>query len=81
MDDLPNSSKKPNPHSVRSFTNRQKNIAKDYLINLYNKAYSIFPFFSSLSLEFTPGFYMTDNFSDCFSFNFVNRKGKNQIHA
>ena len=24
---------------------------------------------------------MTDNFSDCFSFNFVNRKGKNQIHA
>jgi len=81
MDDLPNSSKKPNPHSVRSFMNQQKNIAKGYLIDLYNKAYGIFPFFSSLSPEFTPSFHITDNFSDCFSFNLVNRKEKDKIHA
>jgi len=66
MDDLPNLSKKPNPHSVRSLTNQQKNIAKGHLIDSCNKAYDIFPFFSPLSPEFTPGFRITDNFSDCF---------------
>ena len=81
MDDLPNSSKKPNPYSVRSLTNRQKNITKGYLIDLCNKAYGIFPSFSPLSLEFTPGFHITDNFSDCFSFNLVNRKEKDKIHT
>jgi len=81
MDDLPNSSKKPNFHLVRSLTNQQKNIAKGYLINLCNKAYSIFPFFSLFSLEFTPDFYITDNFSDHFSFNLVNRKEKNKVRT
>ena len=81
MDDSPNLSKKPNPHSVRSLTNRQKNIAKGHLINLCNKAYGIFPSFSPLSLEFTPGFCIINNFSDRFSFNLVNRKEKDQICA
>jgi len=81
MDDLPNSSKKSNPHSVRSLTNQQKNIAKGHLIDSCNKAYGIFPSFSPLSPEFTSGFHITDNFLDCFSFNLVNRKEKDKICA
>ena len=49
MDNAPNLIKKPNPYAVSSLTNQQKNIAKDYLINSYNKAYGIFPSFSLLS--------------------------------
>jgi len=81
MDDLPNSFMKPNPHSVRSLINQQKNITKGYLIDSCNKAYGIFPSFSPLNLEFTPGFHITDNFSDCFSFNLVNKKEKDKIRA
>ena len=81
MDDLPNSLKKPNLHSVRSLINQQKNIAKGHLINSCNKTYGIFLSFSPLSLEFTPGFHITDNFLDCFSFNLVNKKEKDKIHA
>ena len=76
MDDSPISSNKPNPHAVSSLTNRQKNIAKGHLIDLCNKAYGIFPSFSPLTPEFTPGFHIMDKFSDCFSFNLVNKKEK-----
>ena len=72
---------KPNPHSVRSLTNQQKNIAKGHLIDLCNKAYGIFIFFSPLNIEFTPGFHITDNCLDCFSFNLVNKKEKDKICA
>jgi len=72
---------KPNPYSVRSLTNRQKNITKGHLIDSCNKAYGIFPSFSSLNPEFTPGFYITGNFSDHFSFNLVNKKEKDKICA
>ena len=41
--------------------------------------YGIFPSFSLLSREFTPGFHLTDNFSDHFSFNLVNKKEKDKI--
>ena len=61
---------------VSSLTNYQKNIAKGHLIDLCNKTYGIFPSFSPLNLEFFPGFHITDNFSDCFSFNLVNKKEK-----
>ena len=74
IDDLPNLCMEPNPHSVRSLMNRQKNIAKGHLIDSCNKAYGIFPSFSS-------GFHITDNFSDHFSFNLVNKKEKDKIHA
>ena len=72
---------KPNPHSVRSLTNRQKNIAKGHLIDSCNKAYGIFPSFSPLNPEFTPGFHITNNFPDRFSFNLVNKKEKDKICA
>jgi len=71
-----NSFKKPNPYSISSLTNQQKNITKGHLIDSYNKAYSIFPSFSPLNLEFTPGSRITDNFLNCFSFNLVNKKEK-----
>jgi len=76
MDESPILSNKPNPHTVSSLTNRQKNIAKGHLIGSCNKAYGIFPSFSSLNPEFIPGFHIMDNFSDCFSFNLVNKKEK-----
>jgi len=70
MDDSPLSSNNPNPHTVGSLTNHQKNIAKDHLINSCNKAYGIFPSFSPLNSEFFPGSHIMDNFSDQFSFQF-----------
>ena len=76
IDDSPTSSIKHNPHVLNSLTNQQKNLTKDHLIDLYNKAYDIFPSFSLLNPEFSPGFHITDNFSDCFSFNLVNKKEK-----
>jgi len=79
MDDAPNSFKKPNPHTVSSLMSQQKNIAKGYLIDSCNKAYGIFPSFSPLSWEFTPGFRLNDNFSDCFSFNLVNKTEKDNF--
>jgi len=51
-------------------------MAKGHLIDLCNKAYGIFPSFSPLNPEFSPGFCITDNFSDRFSFNLVNKKEK-----
>ena len=44
-----------------------------------NKAYSIFPSFSPLHPEFAPGSQITDNFSNCFSFNLASKKEKNKI--
>ena len=79
MEDTSNLLKPPNSHAVSSLTNRQKNIAKGYLIDSCNKAYSLFPLFSPLNREFTPGFCLTDIFSDCFSFNLVNKKEKDSI--
>ena len=83
MDDLSHQSKEPNPHTVSSLMNRQKNIVKGHLINSYNKSYSIFPSFSPLHQEFTPGFCLSDIFSDHFSFNLANKKekDKDKIHA
>jgi len=79
IDDSPYQSKKPNPHAVSSLTNQQKNIAKEHLIDSCNKSYGIFLSFSSLHQEFTPGFCLSDIFSDHFSFNLVNKKEKDKI--
>ena len=83
IDDLPYQSKEPNPYAVSSLMNRQKNIAKGHLINSCNNFYGIFPSFSPLHQEFTPGFCLSDIFSNCFSFNLTNKKEKNKdkIHA
>jgi len=74
MDNLSLSSNNPNPHTVGSLTNCQKNIAKGHLIDFCNKVYGIFPSFSPLNPEFFPSSHIMDNFSDRFSFNLVNKK-------
>ena len=78
MDDLPHQNKEPNSHTVGSLMNRQKNITKGHLIDSCNKFYSILPSFSLLHQEFTPGFHLSDLFSDCFSFNLTNKKEKDK---
>jgi len=74
MDNSPPSSTSPNPHSIGSLTNCQKNITKGHLIDSCIKSYGIFPSFSPLNQEFIPGSCIIDIFSDCFSFNLVNEK-------
>ena len=83
MNDSPHQNKGHNTHAVGSLTNQQKNITKGHLIDLCNKSYGIFPSFSPLHQEFTPGFRLSDIFSDRFSFNLANKKekDKDKIHA
>ena len=76
MDNSPSSSTITNPHKISSLTNRQRILTKDHLIDSYNKSHGIFPSFSPLSIKFSPGPCIRDNFSDRFSFNLVNRKEK-----
>ena len=66
----------PNPHSIGLLTNHQRILTKGYLIDSYNKVHGIFPSFSPLNSEFSPGHRIIDNFSDRFSFNLVNKKEK-----
>ena len=44
----------------------------------YNKSHGIFPSFSPLNSEFSPGNCIIDNFPNCFSFNLVNKKEKSK---
>ena len=76
MDDSPFSSIKPNPHCVGLLTNRQRNLTKGHLIDSLNKALGIFPSFSPLNSEFSPGLHIMDEFSNHFCFNLVNKKEK-----
>jgi len=76
IDELPPSSNMPNSHSIGSLTNRQRILTKGHLIDSCNKAHGIFPSFSLLNPEFSPGHCIMDNFSDRFSFNLVNKKEK-----
>ena len=66
-----------------SLTNQQKVLTKGHLINSKFKSYGIFSSFSPLDPEFSPGHRIIDNFSNCFSFNLVNKKekGKNNHRA
>ena len=52
---------------------------KGYIINSKIKSYNIFPLFAPLHQEFTSGHYISDKFSDRFSFNLVNKKEKDNI--
>ena len=80
MDDFPHLH---NPLKVSSLTHRQETLSKGHLIDSKTKSYGIFPSFSPLDPEFTPGHRIIDNFSDRFSFNVVNKteKGKNNRRA
>ena len=55
MDDHLNSHIDSHPHSIKSLTNCQKTFAKGHIIDSNNKLYGVFPFFSPLNPEFSPG--------------------------
>jgi len=66
-----------NSHNIGSLTNRQRSLTKDHIIDSNFKSYGIFPSFSPLDPEFSPGHRIIDNFSNHFSFNLVNKNDKN----
>jgi len=74
MDDSLSSSITPNPHRIGLLTNHQRNLTKGHLIDSFNKALGIFPSFSPLNPEFSPGLHIMDEFSNRFCFNLVNKK-------
>ena len=80
MDDSPPSSTTLNPHKISSLTNRQRTLTKGHLTDSYNKSHGIFPSFSPISIEFSPGNRIINDFSDQFSFNLVNRKEKMKVN-
>ena len=78
LNDSPSQSKSPNSHNIGSLTTHQKALTKGLLIDTSIKSYGIFSSFFSLDPEFFPNHRIIDNFSNCFSFNLVNKeKGKN----
>ena len=81
MDDFPHHTDISNPHTIGSLMNYQRNIVKSHIIDSKIKSYGIFSSFDLLYQEFTPGHCVSDKFSDHFSFNLVNKKGKDNIHA
>ena len=78
LNDVPPSNKLYNTHNIGSLTNSQRSLTKGHLVNSNIKSYGIFPSFSPLDPEFFPGHCIIDKFSNYFSFNLVNKKGKNQ---
>ena len=81
MNNSSHRSNSSNPHAVGFLTNHQRSIAKGHIIDSKTKSYGIFPSFAPLHQEFTPGQRILDKFSDCFSFNLVDKKEKDNIHA
>jgi len=65
--------------SLKSLTSRQRSNVKGHLVDSNNKLYRIFPFFSPLYPELSPGSRIIDNFSDCFSFNLATRNKNDKI--
>ena len=80
LNDNPPPLKSNNSHNIGSLANCQRSLAKGHLIDSSIKSYGIFPSFTPLDSEFSPGHRIIDNFSNCFSFNLVNKKEKNQNH-
>ena len=77
LNDDPPSVKLSNPHNIGSLTNCQKSLIKDHLPDSHTKTLGIFPLFFPIDPEFSSGNRITDIFSNCFSFNLVNKKVKN----
>ena len=81
MNDSPHHSNTSNLHAVGSLINCQRNIVKGHITDSKIKSYSIFSLFDLLHQEFTPGHCISDKFSDCFSFNLVDKKEKDNIRT
>ena len=64
-------------HNIGSLFNRQRSLTKEHIIDSNIKSHGIFPSFSPLDPEFSPGHQIVDIFSNRFSFNLVDKKEKN----
>ena len=62
-------------------TRYQCELIISHVVNMNNRFNEVFPSFSSLHLEFTPGNKVIDNFSDQFSFNLYNKRKDNNIKS
>ena len=71
-----NSNSGLNVVALDSLTNKQQSLVKGYLVDSANRLNECFPSFNSLNSEFSPGLRVIDNFSDCISFNLVNKEKK-----
>jgi len=60
-------------------TSHQKAQVKGHLVDADNRFNRIFPFFTPLHSELSPGLRIIDNFSDCFSFNLCNKEKDDKI--
>ena len=83
LSDFPPQNKLSTHHNIGSLTHRQWSLTKGHIIDSNIKSYGIFPSFSPLDSEFSPGHWIIDRFSNCFAFNLVNKndeKSKNS-HA
>ena len=79
MNDDPPIHKTYKVHNIGSLTNHQRSLTKGHIVDSNIKSYGIFPSFSPLDPEFLPGHHIINKFSNRFSFNLVNKKGKNHI--
>ena len=77
LNDDPLSVKSSNTHNIGSLTNRQKLLLKGHLNDAHSKSLGIFPSFSPIDPEFSPGNRIVNTFSNHFSFNLVNKRVKN----
>ena len=76
LNDSPPQNKSSTHHNIGSLTHWQQSLTKGHIIDSSIKSYGIFPFFSPLDFEFSPGHRIIDNFSNRFSFNLVNKNDK-----
>ena len=77
LNDDPTSSKSSISHNIGLLTNRQKSLFKGHLNDAHSKLLGIFPSFSPIDPEFSPGNCIVDSFSNRFSFNLTNKKVEN----
>ena len=57
------------PNSLDSLTSHQRSLIKSHIVDMDNRINEIFPSFSPLHFELSPGHRVIDNFSDCIVFN------------
>ena len=67
--------------SLNSLTNCQCSLIKSHFVDMVNRCNGIFPSFTPLHSEFSPGHKIINNFSDQFLFNLHNKQKDNKIHT
>ena len=69
------------PNSLNSLTNHQQSLIKSHVVDIDNRINGIFPSFSPLHFEFSPGHRVIDNFSDCIVFNLHSKQKEDKTCA